>query len=769
MDWLLGIDIGALGRAAGWRVEFLRGPGNAIILLILAAAVAYAAILYRLRRGDCSAKHLLAMCVLRSAALVILLLMIFQPALIMETEISTTQPLAIVVDNSLSMEIRDAAGDPDYERTIASLATAPALVKPADLTRLAIAQALVDRPSTGLADALKKRYAIELYGVAQELKPVEQTAVLKTEGLSTRIGDALTLLAQGHLERPLAGIVLLSDGQSNEGVALGAAARKLASADIPVWCVAVARPKPIVDVAVSELTAPDVVAKGSTGKLDFQVRRAPPGPAATVRATLEKNGKVVETRQVALQDGASTAAGSFEITAPSEASDNYKVILDPLQGEINTANNSKAVTVRLASRKLKVLVVEGRPRWQFRYLKNALLRDPNFQAAVFMQPSKLEFAREGNLDELSKLPETTKELGALDVIVLGDVDPGVFTAAQLELFRDFIDKMAGGLIFAAGEQFNPAAYVHTALGPLIPFETEPPGKWLGGSQILMPVQDHPITSLADQLDGNRILWSALPELWNVYHGGRLKAGATVLMESKTAVPAVVIQQFGSGRVLFVGTDDTWRWRYRQPAERADKNFWRFWRQALMFAAGAKVAESRVVAVETDRKNYSPGEKPVVMLTLRDKDFQPIVLSEVAGEVRSADKLVDQVKLEPVPGRPGFYRSTINALPDGSYEVRVKADYAGEAGSAPFDVASPTVEFADINLNRKGLQALAEATGGAYFDPGQTGDLVKRLAAGGRSLQMRNTVTRLWHAPILFLLLIGAVAAEWILRKFARLL
>ncbi|NQT11892.1 MAG: hypothetical protein HQ582_04030 [Planctomycetes bacterium] len=320
MGWLFGIDMSALGRAARWHVELLRSPAAGVFPLALVALAVYAVVLYRLRPGECSHRHLVAMYVSRIVVFLVLTIMVMQPALIMETEIASRQPIAVFVDNSLSMRIKDVSGDAAYERAVAALARqADPAKKPVELSRLDIAKMAVDLPQTGLRAALGKHFDMELYGVAETAEPTETVGRLEVTGTATRLGDALVESMRSHVERTLAGVILITDGQTNEGVALEAAADRLAAANIPAWSVGIGRPTPIVDLAVAELAGPDVVAKGSTGRLNFMIRRLPPGKAEDLKVTLERNGKVVQTKSLPVTAEAREVAGAFDISAPAES------------------------------------------------------------------------------------------------------------------------------------------------------------------------------------------------------------------------------------------------------------------------------------------------------------------------------------------------------------------------------------------------------------------------------------------------------------------
>jgi len=770
MGALLGFDLEALSAAERWHVEFLRGSGAALPIAALALLAAYAVILYRLRPGDASGRSLVALFVLRSIVFAGLLVMLMQPALVLESAVPSRRRIAVVIDNSTSMGVKDARGDSRYARQIRRALPTQLKAKPEEASRLDVAKALASGAPGSLKTHLATKLDVALYAVSDKIDGVDSPELLKPTGRTSRLGDGLVSLLERDVESRLGGIVLLSDGRSNAGASLEAAARRLERASIPVWCVGVGRPGAIPDVEVFELVAPAVIADGSTGELKFTVRRSSPAGPDTVTVKLEQNGRAVDEKTVAFEGKSLTASDSFEISSPQDSQDVYKVHVVPRPDELNTENNSRTAVVRLDTGKKKVLYIDGRARWQFRYLKNALLRDENFEAACVLLTSPVEATFEGSLKQFDKLPEDPKKLAELDAVILGDVDPSYFSSRQLQAIKDFVDKDAGGLVLAAGKDFMPASYRNTPLESLVPLDMDAPGSWVTGATALKPIENHPLVLLAEKEKDNQKVWRELPKTWTVYAAKELKSGARTLLVDEKKRPVVVFQPYGLGRSVLVATDGTWRWRYRVQTESADKYFWRFWRQTLLFAAGAKAVESRGVSLNTDKKRYDLGERPKVTLQLRDEQSQPIVLSEVKASLRNAaGDFSMELTMKPLLGRPGFYRAEAPALEEGKYEITARPQGARSPGKVSFEIESPKGEFADINLNRKGLETLGSLTGGGYFSLSEIDRLVSAVTATGKASQMKTVVVKLWHSPLLFAIIILAISAEWILRKIVRLI
>ncbi len=174
--------------------------------------------------------------------------------------------------------------------------------------------------------------------------------------------------------------------------------------------------------------------------------------------------------------------------------------------------------VRVVENKIKVLYVDGMPRWEYRYLKNALIRDETIDVSCFLASADFDFPQEGDLP-LAMLPAKEEELATYDVIILGDVPRKVFSDAQLELFQRFVEKLGGGLLMEAGPYFAPREYRGTVIEKMLPVDLSgPPAvdrratteEW---KPVLTPEgETHAMTRFDADAAANREVWERLPGL-----------------------------------------------------------------------------------------------------------------------------------------------------------------------------------------------------------------------------------------------------------------
>jgi uncharacterized membrane protein len=230
--------------------------------------------------------------------------------------------------------------------------------------------------------------------------------------------------------------------------------------------------------------------------------------------------------------------------------------------------------------RIRVLYVEGSPRWEYRYLAQALVRDSEVDAHVWLASAEPDFPQEHSRDSrepafqrpLEALPESAEALLAYDVVILGDVAPDALPHELPALLREFVEVGGRGLVVIAGERM-PRAWRDTALSAVLPAaalggasESEATGYRVteagSASPILVPFEQ----------------WASLPRV-SVRIAADPAPGAATLLEID-GERLVLTSSPGRGRVFLSATDETWRWR-KDSGDRPVYGM--FWKRVLGWA------------------------------------------------------------------------------------------------------------------------------------------------------------------------------------------
>jgi len=449
-----------------------------------------------------------------------------------------------------------------------------------------------------------------------------------------------------------------------------------------------------------------------------------------------------------------------------------------------TDNNRVEIPVRVLDAKMKVLYIEGPPRWEYRYLKNALMRDETIEVSCVLTSADFEFAQEGDLP-ISYIPSKEEDLFAYDVVIIGDVPKGDISEQQQAGIVKLVEKLGGGMLMMAGEKHAPLEYRGTGFEKMLPVDLDrrglPPDAFSEAyrNKVFKPMltaegELHPETSFVADVESNKKLWETLPGMFWYYPVARAKPGATVLLIHPFArstygpEPLLAVHYYGAGKCAFLATDETWRWRDRV----GDKYAARFWGQVIRDLCQNKlIGKSKRFRISTAKSEYRLGEKVEVFAQVLDEKFEPESKPAVEVDLETPGAGSIKLRLGAQENEPGRFRGEFMPETVGQYRAKLDTGETGlveEAVTHNFLVRPSMLEFQDVSMNQMGLTKLAETTGGKFFHVDEIGEL------GGALLRLNTTTGRpvnndLWNAPALFVVFAILFVTELWFRKRRKLL
>ncbi|HEV7299066.1 MAG TPA: hypothetical protein VGN72_06840 [Tepidisphaeraceae bacterium] len=806
----LGIPADGATRIADGSVAF-RGAGQlgwffiAMLLLIALAAWSY----WKTARDVPPLKRY-TMAALRATLLTLLLVLLLRPVFRYTVEGSVRRSLLVMLDTSASMKIADTrTEDADIKR----VAIARNLIDPAKgldqsigdtgglnaVNRIDVVKAGLKNERLKLLQTLSEDYDLRPMSFGQG---VEDLGAANTQAAqsndpqadryawvnrldapapATALGDGVRDTLLRSRGQPLAGVWLVTDGQSNTGSQPLAAAEIARQEGVPlyVWGVGISSPK---DIVVASMFAQEVAFLKDQVPVVVRVKGAGL-EGRTAKLKLSLGGQPVDVRDVTFSGDEQVI--SMEFTPDKPGDFDLVATIDAQGDEAVKDNNTVAQRVKVIDRKIKVLLIETTPRWEYKYLQVVLMRDRRVDAKFLLLEADSAMAAGADSPYLARFPRDKKELFTYDLIILGDVDPRQFAQQQLEAINEFVDKFGGGLLVVAGRRFNPTAFKDTPIGKMLPVQLEANrgigaiGRSAGSAddatrpiKVELTPAGHSslFMRLTDRQQDNADAWTQLPPIYWAAPVAGAKPGAEVLAVDAgqttgrmgEKMPIFALQQYGLGQVFYSGTDNTWRWRKNAGESRHIA----FWGQIIQRLAMAHLlGESKRTQLTLDRANYFAGDRVTVYARLYDTTFQPIEAPEVKGTYSSADgRTTGTVSLRPLPDQKGMYRGEFVAPPQGQYEFWVDRD---ERTRLAMNVGESRIEFSEIAMNEPLLRQLATASGGAFFREEDLHTLPSTISQQSESVKSRQEVD-IWSSPAYFLLLLGVVSAEWIMRKIFQL-
>jgi len=658
----------------------------------------------------------------------------------------------------------------------------------------------------------------------------------------TDLAGALERVARDLPAEELAGVIVLSDGQHNGPGDPVKAAQALGSQKVGVYPVVVGARQAPTDAAIVKLDVPDVVHVEDTMDVSVSIRLDGLADRMLKVRLLDDQGRAVDLldedergrriqRDAPLREKTITVAsdhGRQEVRLSHRPKGKgrhvYRVALDTLGEEIFKENNEQVFAVDVTDERTKVLVVDGLPRWEFRYLRNLLARDESVQlqyvlfdpALIARQPEMKQItAKVTNASpEADRLPTEVEDLNAFDVIVLGDVSPEDLPRDRQQMIERFVSDRGGSLVVVAGKRHMPieyeghplAAALPVQFGPTIGTASSGPTTARSSSEVFhlrltSEGLHHMVTELAVVPETNKALWAALPVMHWRSPVCTAKGGSAVLARARTAgVMAdgsrgpstrgagdgrevdpqrenamLVAQNYGLGKVLYIGWDATWRFRYKH----GDKYHHKFWGQVLRWTTAGKLPTGlKLVKIGTDKARYDDREPIAIRAKFTRPDFTPMTDAEVRAVVRQGEQTVTSVRMDYVPGSPGMYEATISGLSRGKFTVgldspqieplRQRDDPPGEVSTTIVVEAAQSAERLELAANAELMAQLADVSGGVEIAPTGGDRLIEQMVTEPIVKHIRRQVT-VWDKWWLLVLFGCVVGAEWVLRKSAGLM
>lgn len=795
--WKLPFDLGDILLTPQWS-----GLNPALQMLLMAAAFllppALVLWLYRYEMQLVARSTAIGLLCLRMVVLALLLVLVcFQPIYGRTRSEDLPGYVLVAVDRSDSMEVADC---------------------PNGLTRSQTAERLLHSEGAGLLPALTAKHQVDLLGFHQEaweLKPdrVEELFRPSADPTNTDFTDLRLPLVRG-LERSeprqgkLLGIVLLTDGQHNSGDSPTVKARELGERHVPIYPIALGARQPPPDAVMVSIQAPSAVFKDVDASVEttFKITALPAQDFRVQLRRTDKDGeKVLDERIVHHQGKDRTYTESFPVRMDKTGKQTLTASIRPINPaakETRTDNNSRSTTLSVADDKANVLLIENEARWEYHYLATALKRDRSMkvESVVFHQPRLNESLSADDLHKIGsprqKMPVGADGLAGFDCIILGDVGTEQLPLAERQRLEKYVSERGGTLVILAGKRFMPLAYramesagASDPLRKLLPIESP---------RVVAPVEGFAIARTQSgketkflELDAdpakNAAIWSGLPRhFWGVV--GQAKPAATTLAciaergNEEAAAALIVRQNYGLGRVLFVGLDSTWRWRYRT----GDAYHHAFWGAAIRWAASDKplMTGNDFIRFGTPQPLYARGDEVKIVVRLNEElgPIKPDLLAAariVRSDSEKEGKAVALVPLKRNPSQPRVLEGRLADLPPGEYAIElVMPDYAdklmdpkgppGQPIRAHFTIRPPdSKERIDLEMRLPLLEEMAAQSGGKVFTPENAGELVDLLVK--QSVQnIEHSEQKLWQWWVVLVLVLAFLTVEWTARKLAGL-
>ena len=757
---------------------------------------------------------------LRITAASILLGCLLAPVVIEKKDITPPTHLSILVDTSRSMQLVDA-----------SMSEMP-------ISRLSQVNQLLFNVPGQFLQTLQDRFEVHLYPFNTRL---QQSVLLAqeddapppqfgAEGALTDIGGAIREAASAWKGQQTAGIVLITDGAHNSG---RFPLETITALEVPIYPIGVGSVEPPKDIQIQRVDYTpiaytnhesvirvNVVQTGYTGKTtqlslwEVESKRLVDAVTLTFSSHQEVNAVDASTKQMV----------ELKLTPQAEGNFQYSVTLPTLDGELTEANNQKTFSMKVVKARLNVFYLEGRPRWDYTFLKRTLERDPDIEATcAILSSNRLKrlpvdsvlnrldgyYPQATPASETPRFPETLAELSKYDVLILGDLGAEHLTETQQRAIVDFVEMQGKPVIFLPSRNMlGVNGLGNTELAQLLPIDIPKNGCRIEDTEFTAQLTQsgafHPMLQLADTqmavsnrqsakeslgtttktsllTADSRHLIANMPALSRSFSGFRLRGGATALMENGKGMPILILQRAGLGKSLMIAAEGFWNWGFGVKTfknTRYHAIYPRFWAQVLRWMATN--TDDKNVYLTTDAATYAIGDTVKVTAYLYSETYQPQAGATVQIEVvppngppfqlqiNAATESTNEMLSQPdtIANMSNLYTAQFVLLQNGKYRIRATGRSGNlKLGEDQIDIyAHPQLaELENPQLNEDLLKQLAGQTDGAYFTMADAESLPENIANVQNPIFV-DAERELWAHPLIFITVLGLLGTEWFLRK-----
>lgn len=554
---------------------------------------------------------------------------------------------------------------------------------------------------------------------------------------STDISQLLSDVADRYYHRNVGALIVASDGIYNTG---SNPLNSVSALSFPVYTVAMGDTTIHRDASVANVRFNRIAYLGNSFPLDITVN-ANRLKGETAMLSVSCDGRKLFSKPIAINESRFSTTESITLDADRAGLHNYIVEIAPLRGEKSTRNNRRVIPVEVIDGHQKIAIIAAVPHPDIAALRSAVDNNRNFEAEVFLAKDFSKNPRDYNLLIFHQLPTKVAESNIDVAALLKSGTPALFVlGSQTDLAR--LNNLHTGLeIYSRIDRQNEAA----------------------------PILNKNFTyfTLPDET-AQRI--SQFPPLSSPFGEYKLGANAQTLFSSRigsvnSGLPLIAVTQQSSSRYAFIAGEGLWRWRLADyQANSTNANFNTLVDKIIVFTALRANNEK----FHIDAKNiFGQTEAVVFDAQLYNDSYEPVNIPDVELTIRQNG---EQGKKYSFNRSATGYTLNLGILPPGAYTYSASTHFNGKTLSAngSFLVEDLQLEALNTVADHSLLATLASSTGGEMVSSHQLDQLTSMLRERDdmKTLVFSETsYSDMLNLPLIFVLIILLLAAEWITRKY----
>ncbi len=671
------------------------------------------------------------------------------------TEESNLQPeIAIIWDESLSMSTEDAPL-PDNMTT-----------KPTVVSRSELVNRLLE---TEFWKEFEKDGANRITQSSFGAPPGEGATPEQISLAGTDLNAALEKVIDDS--QNLRAVILMSDGDWNVGKPPVAAAQQLRLKGAPLYGLIAGSEQRLPDLDLESVNAPTYGIVGENVQIPFTVESSLARDVRTVVRIRSEKGQERSKNITIPANG--TYYDSMLWRIEKEGPSTLTLSIPVANGELIEKNNQRDFVINGKPENIRVLVIETSPRWEYRFIRNALSRDPGVSLDCLLLHPQL--GKGDGPDYIQEFPEKLEDLQKYDVVFIGDIGIGEnqLTVEQANLIKGLVENQASGVVFIPGVNGNQFTLDQSDLADLIPVDLDASKKEGLSDMTASPMrltsegEKSLLTMLGDDEEENEMIWQSLPGFYWQAPVIKAKSGSKVLAvndnrrNSSGRLPILVTSRAGSGKVLYLATDSAWRWR--RGVE--DLYHYRFWGQVARWMSYQRnMAAGERVRLFFSPERPKPGDSVYLSANAFSESGAPLREGKVLVDITVPDGKTQRVELKQNDASWGSFSGKFQITQPGVWKL--KTFVAGEPDAsvdAKIVSQSDRVEKTGRPARPDVLEEMAKVSRGGIVTANGLEALVTQVTALPEPQPIVTSI-KLWAHWLAPVILVTLLALFWMGRK-----
>ena len=302
-------------------------------------------VLYLAYRNSFKGEGINVVLMFRGLTLGLLVLLLFDVTLEKNGTIKKNLPWHIYVDRSLSIKYHKQPSSSSYKKGIQNL----------------------------LNELSEKNLSLEVYSFGSSLDTLKNILELQLDANSTNFGLIFDNIRNDY-DKNLAGAIILTDGQINQGPVLEELSYE---AGVPIHIVGIGNTTPMRDVFVQSVDIPPLCVKGDKVNIDVLISSLGEVKERVNITLFNDNNKLIGSKIIKMSGNGALENIRFQIAPDVIGKNNFLVKCSALSDEINIQNNQQKLTIHVMKDQYNIALVTGAPNFNTKVIKSYLSKNGN--------------------------------------------------------------------------------------------------------------------------------------------------------------------------------------------------------------------------------------------------------------------------------------------------------------------------------------------------------------------------------------------------------